>query len=83
VLVHVVHRLEQLVDLLGGRIKLQPLPVGRQADAVRRDARLLQPLTDGVDAVLSRGEELDNVFLREPLAVVEGLVVRATRGQLI
>jgi hypothetical protein len=33
-LVHVVHGLEELVGLLSGRIKLQPLSVGRQADAL-------------------------------------------------
>lgn len=60
--VKVVFRAKEILDLAGSRIELQPLLVGRMGDALRVDTRRLNPVTDSVYAVLRRSKQVMNVF---------------------
>jgi hypothetical protein len=75
VLVDVVIRFKQLLGYLDRCIKLQPLLVGRQADAV--DVVSGEPVDDRVDGSLGWGKDLVDLLGGVIFAIVGGVVYGA------
>ena len=72
-LIDMVLRLQQALDLVRGGIELHPLFVRRLRDTVRRNPGRLDPLTDRVDGVLSRGKDIDDLLRRVVFPELRGL----------
>lgn len=74
VLIDVVLCLEQALGLFSVGVELNPLLVGRLADAMSSDAGGLQPAANCVDSSLSGGKDLDDLL---------GCVVLAKAGRVV
>lgn len=72
VLVDMVSGFEKFLSYLDRCIELQPLLVGRQADAI--DIVRSDPVDNRVDRGLSRGEDLVNLLSRVESAIIRGAV---------
>lgn len=71
-LVDVISRLEKLLSYLNRCIKLQPLLVGRQANAV--DVVRREPIDDRFNGGLGRRKDLGDLLGRVVFAIVRGAV---------
>ena len=56
------------LKLLDGAVKLQPLLVGRVADALGLNTGLNEPVANGIDGFLGGGEEVDDLVAGEPVS---------------
>jgi hypothetical protein len=79
VVVHVVACMEDGLELAGSCLELDPGSTGGDVDVTLLDARVDEPLADGVDGRLFRGEELPDLLLIVVLSVSLGLGVGAAR----
>src|SRR3569833_2690892 len=77
VLVYMIRGLEQVAGLASLGIELEPLFVGREADALGSDTALFEPPTDSVHAIQHRSEKHNNHNNKKPLAVLGGIMTRS------
>lgn len=78
--VHVVLGLENRLELSNSRLEVNPALALGSGDLVGRNTRLDQPVLDGVDRVLIRGEELNNLILGIVFAIVGRGRIRTVRA---